>query len=76
VTDHLGPPVHRDVQIVARDLRPAYLPPDPASRTAEAISLHEQSLAGRERVLGPRPPGTLTARVNLAQACQAVNRAE
>jgi hypothetical protein len=37
-------------------LRSAYLVPDPASRTAEAISLHEQSLAGRERVLGPGHP--------------------
>ena len=40
----------------ALDLRSAYLAPDPASRTAGAISLHEQSLAHQERVLGPGHP--------------------
>jgi len=40
----------------ALDLRSAYLAPDPASRTAGAISLNEQSRASRERVLGPGHP--------------------
>jgi len=46
----------RSTSGLLRGLRSAYLVPDPASRTAEAISLHEQSLAGRERVLGPGHP--------------------
>ena len=37
-----------------------------AGRTAEAITLHEQTLADRERVLGADHPDTLTTRDNLA----------
>ena len=39
-----------------------------AGRAAEAIPLHEQTLADRERVLGPDHPDTLTSRDNLAVA--------
>ena len=40
--------------------------PNPAGRTDEAIRLHEQTLADRERVLGPDHPETLSTRNNLA----------
>jgi hypothetical protein len=46
-----------------------------AGRAAEAIGLHERTLAGRERVLGPDHPGTLTSRNNLAAAYQDAGRA-
>ena len=39
-----------------------------AGRTAEAITVHEQTLADRERVLGTDHPDTLTTRNNLAIA--------
>ena len=37
-----------------------------AGRAAEAIPLHEQALADRERLLGPDHPSTLRSRGNLA----------
>ena len=43
-------------------------------RTAEAIPLHEQTLANRERVLGTDHPNTLASRNNLAMAYRAVGR--
>ena len=39
-----------------------------AGRFAEAIVLHERTLANRERVLGPDHPSTLASRNNLAAA--------
>jgi hypothetical protein len=39
-----------------------------AGRAAEAIGLHERTLADRERVLGPDHPYTLNSRNNLAAA--------
>ncbi|MFD6799350.1 tetratricopeptide repeat protein, partial [Streptomyces cyaneofuscatus] len=34
----------------------------------QAVDLHQQTLAGRQRVLGPDHPNTLTSRNNLASA--------
>ena len=51
--------------------------PTPTRRraaAAEAIPLHEQTLADRERVLGPDHPDTLASRNNLAVAYQAAGR--
>ena len=45
-----------------------------AGRTAEAITLHEQNLADRERVLGADHPYTLNSRNNLAIAYRAAGR--
>jgi hypothetical protein len=42
-----------------------------AGRTAEAITLFEQTLADRERVLGADHPETLATRNNLAAAHRA-----
>ncbi len=47
-----------------------------AGRAAEAMPLHEQTLAARERVLSPEHPSTLISRDNLAAACQAARRAD
>ncbi len=47
-----------------------------AGRTAEAIPLFEQTLAARERVLGPDHPDTLGSRNNLAAAYRAAGRAD
>jgi len=46
-----------------------------AGRTGEAITLHEQTLADRERLLGPDHPDTLSSRDNLASAYQQAGRA-
>ena len=46
-----------------------------AGRVADAIPLFEQTLASRERVLGPDHPDTQTSRRNLARAYQDVGRA-
>jgi tetratricopeptide (TPR) repeat protein len=46
-----------------------------AGRAAEAIALHERTLAARERVLGPDHPSTLNSRNNLASAYQDTGRA-
>jgi hypothetical protein len=46
-----------------------------AGRTSEAITLHEQTLAARERVLGPDHPYTLQSRNNLANSYQDAGRA-
>jgi hypothetical protein len=46
-----------------------------AGRAAEAIGLHERTLADRERVLGPDHPDTLQSRNNLATAYQDAGRA-
>ena len=45
-----------------------------AGRLDEAITLHEQTLAARERVLGPDHPDTLNSRNNLAIAYQDAGR--
>jgi len=58
-SDHPGIVASRD------NLAEAYRAP---GRAAEAIRLHEQPLAHRERVLGPDNPDTLRARNNLAAA--------
>ena len=50
--------------------------PTGAGRAAEAITLHEQTLAARERVLGPDHPHTLTSRNNLAAAYLAAGRTD
>jgi len=47
-----------------------------AGRAAEAIGLHEQTLAARERVLGPDHPDALGSRNNLAAARRAAGRAD
>ena len=39
-----------------------------AGRTADAITMHEQTLADRERTSGPDHPDTLASRDNLANA--------
>ena len=39
-----------------------------AGRAAEAIPLHERTLADSERILGPDHPDTLNSRNNLAAA--------
>ena len=44
-------------------------------RTAQAITLLEQNLADRERVLGADHPATLAARDNLAAAYQDADQA-
>ena len=46
-----------------------------AGRADEAISLHEQTLADRERVLGTDHPDTVTTRNYLALAGQDAVRA-
>jgi tetratricopeptide (TPR) repeat protein len=43
-------------------------------RCAEAMTLHEQTLADRERVLGPDHPETLASRSNVATAYHAAGR--
>jgi hypothetical protein len=50
------------------------LPRKEVSTEREAITLHEQTLAARERVLGPDHPDTLTSRNNLALAHQDAGR--
>jgi ATP-binding cassette, subfamily B, bacterial len=47
-----------------------------AGRTEEAVPLHEQILATRQRVLGPDDPSTLGARNNLANALRAAGRTD
>jgi len=75
----------RSPRPVPDGLHPAHIPrprsPAPRSgeqrlpgRTAEATTLHEQTLAGRERILGPGHPGTLTARNGPTVACQDTGR--
>jgi hypothetical protein len=46
-----------------------------ASRLDEAISLHEQTLAARERTQCPDHPDTLASRNNLANVYRAAGRA-
>src|SRR5580692_9425849 len=43
-------------------------------RSAEVIRLHEETLADRERALGPDHPDTLKSRNNLASAYQEAGR--
>jgi len=43
-------------------------------RTAEAITLYEQTVADQERVLGADHPDTLITRNNLASAYRAAGR--
>ena len=47
-----------------------------AGRPAEAITLHEQTLADRERLLGPDHLDTLTSRNHLANVRQKAGLAE
>ena len=47
-----------------------------AGRVDEAITLHEQTLAARERVLGPDHPDTLQSRNNLAIAYRDAGRTD
>ncbi|WP_425296582.1 tetratricopeptide repeat protein [Nocardia abscessus] len=49
---------------------------DSAGRTDEAISLYEQTLADRERILGPHHPNTLNSRNSLAHIYRAVGRTD
>ena len=51
-----------------------WLRPTGAGRTAEAITLFEQTLADRERVLGADHPETLATRNNLAAARRAAGQ--
>ena len=67
----LGPD-HPDTLSSRNNLAAAY---QAAGRAAEAIPLHERTLADCERVLGPDHPDTLTSRNNLAVAYQAAGRA-
>ena len=66
----LGPD-HPDTLTSRNNLATAY---QAAGRAAEAIPLHEQTLADRERVLGPDHPDTLASRNNLANAYQEAGR--
>jgi hypothetical protein len=45
-----------------------------AGRTDETIALHEQTLAARERILGPDHPETLRSRNSLAVTYRAAGR--
>ena len=45
-----------------------------AGRTADAITLLEQTVADHERVLGPDHPGTVATRSNLAVSYRAAGR--
>jgi tetratricopeptide (TPR) repeat protein len=47
-----------------------------AGRPAEAIPLYEQTLADRERILGPDHPDTLGSRNNLALAYRDAGRTD
>ena len=67
----LGPD-HPDTLASRNNLATAY---QEAGRAAEAIPLHEQTLADRERVLGPDHPDTLASRNNLAIAYVEAGRA-
>ena len=67
----LGPD-HPDTLTSRNNLALAY---QEAGRAAEAIPLHEQTLAALERVLGPDHPYTLGSRNNLAAAHRAAGRA-
>ena len=60
----LGPD-HPDTLTSRNNLAAAYRT---RAGPAEAIPLHERTLADRERVLGPDHPDTLTTRSNLAAA--------
>ena len=67
----LGPD-HPGTLTSRNDLANAY---QLAGRTAQAIRMHERTLADRERVLGPDHPHTLQSRNNLADAHRAAGRA-
>ena len=60
----LGPD-HPDTLTSRNNLAIAYRD---AGRAAEAIELHERTLADMERLLGPDHPDTLASRNNLANA--------
>ena len=62
---------HPDTLSTRNNLAVAYRD---AGRTAEAITLHEQTLADRERVLGADHPDTLRTRNNLATAYRDAGR--
>jgi len=62
---------HPDTLTTRDNLATAYRA---AGRTAEAITMYEQNLAARERVLGADHPDTLATRDNLAAAQQAAGR--
>ena len=67
----LGPD-HPDTLTSRNNLAIAYRA---AGRVAEAILLHEQTLADMEPVLGPDHPDSLVSRNNLAAAYQEAGRA-
>ena len=66
-------PDHPYTLRLRNDLANAY---QAAGRFDEAISLHEQTLADRERILGPDHPHTLQSRSNLATAHRAASRTD
>jgi hypothetical protein len=66
----LGPD-HPDTMTSRNNLANGYAA---VGRNAEAITLHEQTLADRTRILGPDHPHTLTSRNNLAIGYRAVGR--
>ncbi len=68
----LGPD-HPDTLNSRNNLAAAYVA---AGRAAEAIELHQQTLAAFERVLGPDHPSTLSSRNNLAAAYRAAGQAD
>ena len=58
-------PEHPDTLTSRSNLATAY---GAAGRTEEALRLHEETLAIRERVLGSEHPRTFSSRINLAIA--------
>jgi tetratricopeptide (TPR) repeat protein len=64
-------PQHPDTLTSRGNLAVAY---QAAGRNAEAIPLHEQTLADREQVLGATHPDTLSIRNNLASAYEEAGR--
>ena len=70
--DTLGPD-HPSTLTSRNNLASAY---QHAGRLDEAITLYEQNLKDRTRILGPHHPHTLTSRNNLANAYRAAGRTE
>ena len=60
-----------DVRAFANNLANGYVA---LRRTAAAVQLDEETLAVRERVLGPEYPGTLQSRNNLASGYRVAGR--
>ena len=72
VGDTLGPD-HPSTLTARNNLAGAY---QTAGRLNEAITLYEQTLEDRTRILGPRHPDTLISRDNLADAYRTAGRIE